>query len=149
MKKRTLWIGAGLSALILTAAGTTWAAGRISCWQADQCRRITAGVRYGWITPGEYDRLSREQGRIRQARRLARADGCLDPRERRYIHRMQQRAGKHIRRARQNRPAGGVCQGLGKRPCCGLGRDLGVSSGRLGLCTPLAGLSTLSMCWSW
>lgn len=149
MKKKTLWIGVGLSALMLAAAGTGWAEGRIPCRQAEQGRRIAAGVRYGRITPGEYDRLSREQRRIRQTGRLARADGCLGPRERRHIHRMQERAGKHIRRARQNGSACGACQGLGERPCRLAGRDLCVSSGRLGLCTPLGALSTLSMRWSW
>lgn len=149
MKKKAFWTGLGLAGLILAGTATAWAEGRIPCRQAEQGRRIAAGIRCGQISPGEYDRLRREQCQIRQVKRFVRADVCLDPWKRDHIRRLQVRAGAHIYRTRHSGTACGARRRLGERSCCLYGENPRLASGRMSLCTPLAAHSKLSMHWSW
>jgi hypothetical protein len=101
-KTKTMMILSVLTALILLAGSVTWAHGPAGQRQRRQSERISGGVRTGKITKGESIRLNREQRRIRQAFRHAWRDGCMSPRERRHINRLQAKAGRHIYLAKHN-----------------------------------------------
>jgi len=90
---------AGVFILSGIAMAHDWTARR----QAKQLRRIQRGVELGEITPRERHRLMQEERRIRQARKRAWRDGCLDPWERRKLDQMLDRASDHIYWARHNR----------------------------------------------
>ena len=105
MKAKALSMGSVLAAMLLVLAGVSWAGGRIDHSQKRQHKRITAGVRSRAITDKEFTRLNREQSRIRQAVEKARADGRFNYRERHRVHRLQDKASKHIYRAKHNRVA--------------------------------------------
>ena len=88
--------------------------------QMNQARRIAKGLNCGELTLWEYERLMREQWRIEEAERRAWADGRLSRAEKRRLHRLLDRASRHIYRARHNRarvrPAKVVCWPLPPRP---------------------------------
>ncbi len=65
--------------------------------QERQSQRIEQGVRSGGLTPHEARRLMREQRQISRLERDFRADGWLDPHERRVLDRELDDAGRHIR----------------------------------------------------
>jgi len=67
-----------------------------------QTRRIRQGIRSGEITRPETRRLKKEQRRIDSAYHRAAADGHLNRRERQRLDKMQDRAGRHIYRAKHN-----------------------------------------------
>jgi hypothetical protein len=71
--------------------------------EAYQQNRINQGVQSRQLTPEEFNRLQREQARIRAAEALMRADGRLDPRERARLNAMLNRSGRDIYRAEHNR----------------------------------------------
>jgi len=71
--------------------------------EAYQQNRINQGVQSGQLTPEEFNRLQREQARIRAAEARMRADGRLDPRERARLNAMLNRSGRDIYRAEHNR----------------------------------------------
>ncbi len=81
--------------------------------QLRQARRIQSGLERGELTRWEYERLRREQYRIERAEGRAWADGWLSKAERRRLHKMLDRASRHIYRARHNeaclRPPRVVC----------------------------------------
>lgn len=103
MKAKALMIGSIFVAILLIAVNTSWAKGGIAHRQMKQSNRITDGLKSGEITHRELVRLNKEQWRIQQAIRKAWADGRLKPHERRRIHRLQDRASKHIYRHKHNR----------------------------------------------
>lgn len=71
--------------------------------QARQRTRIAAGVESGALRKGETRALRAEQRHIRHTKQRMRAgDGRLGPKERRRLDRMQDRASRHIRRAKHN-----------------------------------------------
>ena len=88
----TLILGTVITAM---AGPFTWREGR-------QQARIYQGVESGQITPGEYQRLEREQGRIEADRQRAWADGVLTSREACRLTREQNRASRDIWRAKHN-----------------------------------------------
>ena len=88
------------------APGPYWGPARgIDGREAYQQRRINQGVRSGQLTPEEFNRLQREQARIRGAEARMWADGRLDPRERARLNAMLDRSGRDIYRAGHNRQA--------------------------------------------
>ena len=99
MKKMFLGILVGaliLGTVTIAMAGPfTWREGR-------QQGRIYQGVDSGQVTPREYRRLEREQGRIEADRQRAWADGRLTPREACRLTREQNRASRDIWRAKHN-----------------------------------------------
>ncbi len=70
--------------------------------QGKQMERIAGGVQKGEITHREHSRLNQEQKRIQRFRRQSMADGRLSPGERRRLHRMQEKASRHIYREKHN-----------------------------------------------
>jgi uncharacterized membrane protein len=71
--------------------------------QHHQQKRIVHGVRSGELTRREASRLRREHREIRQDVREIKSDGDVTRRERIKIHREQNRASRHIYRAKHNK----------------------------------------------
>lgn len=70
--------------------------------QVAQLARIHEGRVDGKVTNREATALNVEQIHIRRAERRAKADGTVTPDERRRLERKQDRASRHIRRAKHN-----------------------------------------------
>ena len=75
--------------------------------KANQSVRIHQGVASGSLTRGERVALKAEQRHIGKTRARFAADGTLTPRERAKLDRMQDRASRHIYRAKHNRKHAG------------------------------------------
>jgi hypothetical protein len=99
MKKIFLGILAGTLILGTVATGM---AGPFTWRETRQQARIYQGADSGQITPGEYQRLEREQGRIEAHRQRAWSDGVLTPGEACRLTREQNRASRHIWRTKHN-----------------------------------------------
>jgi hypothetical protein len=91
-----------LAGAVLMSIWAVAEAGPFTRREARQQARIYQGVRSGAITPGEYHRLQREQAHIEADRRRAWADGILTPWEGRHLTAEQNRASRHIYRAKHN-----------------------------------------------
>jgi hypothetical protein len=91
-------------ALLLVGAAWSGAArADVDGRQALQRERIHQGVENGSLTRPETRHLVRQQVRVeRSQRRFLRNDGQLGPRERVRLHRMQDRASRHVFRAKHN-----------------------------------------------
>ena len=70
---------------------------RVDQREANQQKRIDAGVASGQLTARETNRLDKQQGRIALVEANDKADGKVTGKERRQLHRMQDRASKNIR----------------------------------------------------
>jgi biopolymer transport protein ExbB/TolQ len=72
--------------------------------QINQQRRIKQGVKSGQLTKGETRRLERQQGRIQARKQKDKAEngGKLTPKNKAQLNRMQNRASRHIYRAKHN-----------------------------------------------
>ena len=92
------------AALALSFAAATFAeAGPLRHRHNRQKARITQGVESGSLTQGEKKVLQAEQATVRARRRAALADdGRIGPKEARNITRAQNRASRHIHRAKHN-----------------------------------------------
>ncbi len=77
-------------------------AGRAGKRQVRQKRRIYQGVKSGEITKKEFKHLQREQARVQKSKRRALSDGELTKKERLQIEYKQDKAGRHIYRAKHN-----------------------------------------------
>lgn len=102
MKGRVWIIGTMMIVLVFFVGNLSWAGGRIGERQKQQHKRIAQGMRSGALTNQEYTRLSREQCRIERTKGRAWDDQRMILRERRKIHRMQDRASRHICQAKHN-----------------------------------------------
>jgi hypothetical protein len=102
MRAKTLVIVSIMVAAMLFTVSLSWAKGGNADRQKKQFRRISGGVKSGEITRRESKRLGREQRRIGQIKRNARADGRVNARERHRIHKLQNRASRHIYRTKHN-----------------------------------------------
>lgn len=89
--------------LILFFTTTTWAKDPIQGRQYNQRHQIKNGIQSGSITKHEFSQLKKEQLQIRKFTHSAARDGRITQRERRAIAQMQDRAGRHIHRAKENR----------------------------------------------
>ncbi len=114
MKSRTLKILPMAIGLVLILVSISWARDPISHRQMKQSQRITHGIRSGEVTDREFVRLNHEQRRIGQFKRRACEDGCISHRERRCLHRMQDRASAHIYRAKHNCASHYACRPVHK-----------------------------------
>ena len=114
MKSRTLKILPMAIGLVLIVVSISWARDPVSHRQMKQSKRITHGIRSGEVTDREFVRLNREQRRIGKYKRRARGDGYRSHRERRSLHRMQDRAGAHIYRTKHNRASNYACRPIHK-----------------------------------
>lgn len=88
---------------VLFTLSLCWARGGNAQRQTKQFERITGGVKSGEITHRELKSLGREQLGILQSIKKARSDGRVNAREKRRIHKLQDRASKHIFLAKHNR----------------------------------------------
>jgi hypothetical protein len=70
--------------------------------QQNQQGRIQHGRNSGDLTQREATLLRREQKRIRMSERRVKADGDVTATERRRLDRQQDRASRHIKRAKNN-----------------------------------------------
>jgi hypothetical protein len=70
--------------------------------QDNQQQRIQQGVDSGALTPGETNRLDRQQNHIQNAEDRMSADGNLSPRERDRLNRMENRGNRDIYRLKNN-----------------------------------------------
>lgn len=110
MRAKPLVIFSLVIVVLLFTLSLSWAGGGIVQRQAKQFNRINGGLRSGAITKKEFASLSREQWRIKQTTRKARADGSVNVRERRRIDRLQDKASKHIYQARNNQSRRYSCE---------------------------------------
>ncbi len=69
---------------------------RVDAREANQQTRIDAGVASGQLNARETHRLDKQQARVTGAEANAKADGTVTKRERRHLHRMQNRASADI-----------------------------------------------------
>ena len=77
-------------------------AGRAGKRQINQQRRIHQGVRSGEITKKEFKLLEREQARLQKSKKRALSDGELTRREKIKLEHRQDKASRHIYRAKHN-----------------------------------------------
>ena len=70
--------------------------------QERQQKRIGEGVASGELKAGEVRKLEKEQKEIQQDKRDARADGTVTGAERREIQKEQNKASRHVYRAKHN-----------------------------------------------
>lgn len=75
---------------------------RANARQVAQQTRIAEGRQSGELTRGETKALRMEQRHIRRTERRSKADGDVTMREKRKIERKQDRANRHIHRAKNN-----------------------------------------------
>lgn len=101
--KASIITGITAIALIFALTSPASAGDRPYHRQGKQIKRITGGVQKAKISNKEYYRLNKEQRRIQRFRRHAMADGRLSRGERQRLHRMQEKADRHIYRAKHNR----------------------------------------------
>ena len=69
---------------------------RVDQREANQQKRIDAGVASGQLTARETNRLDKQQARVAAVEANDKADGKDTGKERRQLHRMQDRASKNI-----------------------------------------------------
>jgi hypothetical protein len=89
----------------LPVLGQTTNSPGIDAREANQQRRITQGVESGQITPREFNRLERQQGRIQAAEARMKADGNLTPKERAKLQKRLDHSSRKIYRAKHNNRA--------------------------------------------
>jgi hypothetical protein len=101
MKAKTVTIIFVTTLLALIWCSAAWA-GRSSIRNHRQKQRIRQGIRSNEIIRPEARKLKKEQRRINRAYHRATADGHLSWRERQRLNNMQNRASRHIYRAKHN-----------------------------------------------
>jgi hypothetical protein len=99
MKK--IFLGMLVGTLILGTVNLAMS-GPFTRRETRQQARIDQGVDSGRITSSEYQFLEQEQGKIEAHRQMAWSDGVLTPWEACRLGREQNRASRHIWRARHN-----------------------------------------------
>ena len=77
-------------------------AGRAGKRQVNQQKRIHQGVKSGEITKKEFKHLEREQARLQKSKKRAFSDGKLTGREKLMLEHRQDKASRHIYRAKHN-----------------------------------------------
>lgn len=77
-------------------------AGRAAKRQINQQKRIHRGVKSGEITKKEFKHLERQQVRLQKSKKRALSDGKLTGREKRKLEHLQDKASRHIYRAKHN-----------------------------------------------
>lgn len=70
--------------------------------QGNQQKRISQGAASGELKAGEVRKLEKEQKEIQQEKREARTDGTVTGAERKEIQKDQNKASRHIYRAKHN-----------------------------------------------
>jgi hypothetical protein len=86
----------------IMVASTGFGQTRADRRQKSQRVRIAEGRKDGEVTTGEAAVLKSEQRHIRRSERRAKADGTVTPKEKLRLERKQNRASRHIHRAKNN-----------------------------------------------
>jgi hypothetical protein len=102
MKAKTITTIFLTSMLTVMWSSAVWAADRFNTRDNRQTRRIHQGINSGKIIRPEFRYLRKEQRRIDRAYDRALADGRFNRHERMRLNKMQDRAGRHISRAKHN-----------------------------------------------
>lgn len=95
-----------LTLLVTSLALPVWAQTQspgIDQREQRQQQRIQQGIQSGQLTPKETARLENEQARIRREEAAMKADGKLDPAERRKLQRDLDRSSRHIAKEKHDR----------------------------------------------
>ncbi|GAB4485867.1 MAG: hypothetical protein OHK006_12710 [Thermodesulfovibrionales bacterium] len=100
--KKSLVLAAAVLVCTAAAASAEVRSAGIDRRQAVQRDRIERGAADGALSPREQRLLVTEQRRITRAECRMKSDGRLSERERARLHRMQDRAGRHIWRTTHN-----------------------------------------------
>jgi hypothetical protein len=100
MKHQPIMIAALLT--VLLGFSVTANAGYFNDRHHQQRYRIQHGIANGQITPGEAQKLFRDQRQVRQLRRHYLSDGKLSPREQRILYERLQRSSKRIYHYKHN-----------------------------------------------
>jgi hypothetical protein len=87
-------VAIAIASLAASAGGT--ATPRVDQREADQQKRIDAGVASGQLNARETNRLDKQQARIASTEAKDKADGTVTKSERAELHRMQRRANKNV-----------------------------------------------------
>lgn len=99
-KHITLTVGIiGLTAILAASAAN---AGQAARREGRQRARIHQGVASGELTPGETQKLKREQRHIERTRERALADGKIGPKEHAKLQHEQNKASRDINRLKHN-----------------------------------------------
>ena len=96
LKTLSIAVTLAVASLGAFAQAASTATPRVDQREANQQQRIAAGAASGQLTAKETNRLEVEQARINTAEARAKADGTVTKGERKHLHRMQDRASKHI-----------------------------------------------------
>ncbi|MDQ2929037.1 MAG: hypothetical protein ABI330_05205 [Caldimonas sp.] len=104
---KTLALGTALAAASLGAFAqvtttTTPATPRVDAREANQQKRIDAGVASGQLNARETNRLDKQQGRIAATEANDKADGKMTGKEHRQLTRMQNRASANIHKQKHD-----------------------------------------------
>jgi hypothetical protein len=70
--------------------------------QRNEQARIQQGVHSGSLTKAEARHLRMQQAKVRHYKTMAKADGCVTPREKRLIHKEQMVASRSIYNSKHN-----------------------------------------------
>jgi len=100
MKKLALSIVVGI--LFFWTANAQSVTPKVDKRQNIQKERIEKGIQNGELTRKETRLLAKEQRHIKRAERRAKSDGVVTRRERVRLDRKQDRANRHIGRAKHN-----------------------------------------------
>lgn len=98
--KTNIMLALVLGFILISSSG--FAQTRADRRQKAQRVRIADGRKDGEVTTGEAAVLKSEQRHIRRSERRAKADGTVTPREKLRLERKQNRASRHIHRAKNN-----------------------------------------------
>jgi hypothetical protein len=94
-----------LCALLGLVAGIAFAqtaTPKVTKRQAKQQARIHEGVKSGELTPKEFNRLEKQEGKIAADKAKAKEDGVVTGKERARLHREQNAVSRHIYRQKHD-----------------------------------------------
>jgi hypothetical protein len=94
-----------LCALLGLVAGIAFAqtaTPKVTKRQARQQARIYQGVKSGELTPREFNRLEKQEGKIAADKAKAKQDGVVTAQERARLHREQNAVSRHIYRQKHD-----------------------------------------------
>lgn len=102
MGMRPVFFSLLMTSVALPALAQTQSPG-IDQRQQRQEQRIQQGIQSGQLTPQEASRLQAEQARIQNKEAAMKADGKLDPMERRKLQQDLNRSSRHIAKEKHDR----------------------------------------------
>jgi hypothetical protein len=98
----TALVAVSLGAFAQATTTTTPVTPRVDAREANQQKRIDAGVASGQLTARETNRLDKQQSRIASTEAADKADGKVTAKEHRQLNRMQNRASANIHKQKHD-----------------------------------------------